>query len=293
MVDTGKPVHTLTEYDEGDTPLPRSGHSTDAETTPSGEAHSYVLERQQGLSAHTQIEAEIARRIESGILRPGDQIPPERELVEQMQVSRMTLRQALTRLVDRGLLERQRGRGTFVCEPKLVHSLSNLTGLHGELLSQGIIPTARLLTSAEIPATPAVANLLEVAEGAPVYCITRLRLGAGVPIAHETSYFPANIVPGLLEEDLEGNSIYKLMERFSARPVGARQSLEPVLARSEEAALLEIAPGSPAMLIERIARDAQDRAVEYAKDIYRGDRSRFLAELTYKQESGTDESFQR
>jgi GntR family transcriptional regulator len=273
--------------------VPGSGHSTDAETPASGAAPSYALERQQGLSAHTQIEAEIARRIERGILRPGDQIPPERELVEQMQVSRMTLRQALTRLVDRGLLERQRGRGTFVREPKLVHSLSSLTGLHGELLSQGITPTARLLTSAEIPAPPAVANLLEVAEGYPVYCITRLRLGAGVPIAHETSYFPAHIVPGLLEEDLESGSIYKLMERYAARPVGAKQSLEPVVARADEAALLEIAPGSPVMLIERIARDARDRAVEYAKDIYRGDRSRFLAELTYKQNGGTGESFQR
>lgn len=76
----------------------------------------------------------------------------------------MTLRQGLTRLVDRGLLERQRGRGTFVREPKLVHSLSNLTGLHGELLSQGIIPAARLLTRAQIPASQAVADLLEITE---------------------------------------------------------------------------------------------------------------------------------
>ena len=254
---------------------------------------SYALERQHGLSAHAQIEAEIARRIESGVLRPGDRIPPERELVEQMQVSRMTLRQGLTRLVDRGLLERQRGRGTFVREPKVVHSLSNLTGLHGELLNQGITPTARLLTRAEIPAPQAVADLLEIAEGDPVYWITRLRLGAGVPIAHETSYFPASLVPGLVEEDLESGSIYELMGKHAARPVGARQSLEPVVARSEEAALLDIAPGSPVMLIERIARDAQDRAVEYAKDIYRGDRSRFLAELTYKQNGGADESFRR
>ena len=81
-----------------------AGDMTQTGATPPDGAMSYALERQQGLSAHAQIEAEIARRIESGILRPGDQIPPERELVEQMQVSRMTLRQGLTRLVDRGLL---------------------------------------------------------------------------------------------------------------------------------------------------------------------------------------------
>jgi GntR family transcriptional regulator len=66
-----------------------------------------------------------------------------------------------------------------------------------------------------------------------------------------------------------------------------------LVARAEEAALLDIAPGSPVMLIERIARDARERAVEYAKDIYRGDRSRFLAELSYKQNGGADESFRR
>src|SRR5690606_34383174 len=108
-----------------------------------------------------------------GILRPGDQLPPERELVEQMQVSRMTLRQALTRLVDRGMLDRQRGRGTFVRAPKLVHSLSRLTGLHTELISQGIAPTAHLLTSEALPAPAPVANLLELEVGDLVYRITR------------------------------------------------------------------------------------------------------------------------
>jgi GntR family transcriptional regulator len=69
------------------------------------------------------------------------------------------------------------------------------------------------------------------------------------------------------------------MERYDARPVRATQSLEPVPARDQEADALEVLAGSPLMLVERIAWDTQDRPVEYAKDIYRGDRSRFVAEL--------------
>jgi GntR family transcriptional regulator len=226
-----------------------------------------------------QIEEELAERIRSGMLHPGDRIPPERELAEQMQVSRMTVRQALGRLADRGLLLRQPGRGTFVSEPKLVQSLSRLSGFYDQMVSQGIVPTSRLFTSEQIIAGAAVAQVLDLRIGEPLYKVVRLRLGGGVPLALETSFFPARLVPGLLDQDLEHNSIYHLMERYDARPVRAIQSLEPVSARDLEAEALEVPTGSPVMLVERTSWDVRGRAVEYAKDIYRGDRSRFVAEL--------------
>jgi GntR family transcriptional regulator len=226
-----------------------------------------------------QIEEELVERIRTGMLRPGDRIPPERELAEQMEVSRMTVRQALGRLADRGLLVRERGRGTFVSEPKLIQSLSRLNGFYDQMVSQGILPSSRLLSGEQVLAGAAVAQLLDLRIAEPLYKVVRLRLGGGVPLALETSFFPARLVPGLLDYDLERHSIYRLMERYDARPVRATQSLEPVPARDQEAEALEVPAGSPLMLVERIAWDTQDRPVEYAKDIYRGDRSRFVAEL--------------
>jgi len=237
------------------------------------------LRRRAEPAAYVQIEEELAERIRTGMLRPGDRIPPERELAEQMQVSRMTVRQALGRLADRGLLVRERGRGTFVSEPKLVQSLSRLNGFYDQMVSQGILPSSRLLSGEQILASAAVAQVLDLRIAEPLFKVVRLRLGGGVPLALETSFFPARLVPGLLDYDLERHSIYRLMERYDARPVRATQSLEPVPARDLEAEALEVPPGSPLMLVERIAWDAQDRPVEYAKDIYRGDRSRFVAEL--------------
>jgi GntR family transcriptional regulator len=237
------------------------------------------LRRRAEPAAYVQIEEELAERIRTGMLRPGDRIPPERELAEQMQVSRMTVRQALGRLADRGLLVRERGRGTFVSEPKLIQSLSRLNGFYDQMISQGILPSSRLLSGQEVLASAAVAQVLDLRIGEPLYKVVRLRLGGGVPLALETSFFPARLVPGLLDYDLERHSIYRLMERYDARPVRATQSLEPVPARDQEADALEVLPGSPLMLVERIAWDTQDRPVEYAKDIYRGDRSRFVAEL--------------
>jgi len=237
------------------------------------------LRRRAEPAAYVQIEEELAERIRTGMLRPGDRIPPERELAEQMQVSRMTVRQALGRLADRGLLVRERGRGTFVSEPKLIQSLSRLNGFYDQMISQGILPSSRLLSGQEVLASAAVAQVLDLRIGEPLYKVVRLRLGGGVPLALETSFFPARLVPGLLDYDLERHSIYRLMERYDARPVRATQSLEPVPARDQEADALEVPAGSPLMLVERIAWDTQDRPVEYAKDIYRGDRSRFVAEL--------------
>jgi GntR family transcriptional regulator len=237
------------------------------------------LRRRAEPAAYVQIEEELAERIRTGMLRPGDRIPPERELAEQMQVSRMTVRQALGRLADRGLLVRERGRGTFVSEPKLIQSLSRLNGFYDQMISQGILPSSRLLSGEEVLASAAVAQVLDLRIGEPLYKVVRLRLGGGVPLALETSFFPARLVPGLLDYDLERHSIYRLMERYDARPVRATQSLEPVPARDQEADALEVLAGSPLMLVERIAWDTQDRPVEYAKDIYRGDRSRFVAEL--------------
>src|SRR5215213_9864899 len=237
------------------------------------------LRRRAEPAAYVQIEEELAERIRTGMLRPGDRIPPERELAEQMQVSRMTVRQALGRLADRGLLVRERGRGTFVSEPKLVQSLSRLNGFYDQMVSQGILPSSRLLSGEQILASAAVAQVLDLRIAEPLFKVVRLRLGGGVPLALETSFFPARLVPGLLDYDLERHSIYRLMERYDARPVRATQSLEPVPARDLEAEALEVPPGSPLMLVERIGWDTQDRPVEYAKDIYRGDRSRFVAEL--------------
>jgi GntR family transcriptional regulator len=237
------------------------------------------LRRRAEPAAYVQIEEELAERIRTGMLRPGDRIPPERELAEQMQVSRMTVRQALGRLADRGLLVRERGRGTFVSEPKLIQSLSRLNGFYDQMVRQGILPSSRLLSGEQVLASAAVAQVLDLRIAEPLYKVVRLRLGGGVPLALETSFFPARLVPGLLDYDLERHSIYRLMERYDARPVRATQSLEPVPARDQEADALEVPAGSPLMLVERIAWDTQDRPVEYAKDIYRGDRSRFVAEL--------------
>jgi GntR family transcriptional regulator len=235
----------------------------------------------RGLAAYLQIEEELASRIERGALEPGSRLPSERELAQGMGVSRMTLRQALARLEHRGLVERAHGSGTFVSQPKLRHQANVLRGFFRETLGQGVVPTTRTIERQPIYATRALATRLGLRIGEEVYKVVRLRSARGTPVVVENSYFPAALFPGLIDEDLDHQSIYRLMEdRYGARPVRGQQSMESVAAETEEARLLDVPRGAPLMMLERTTWDVLGRPVEHARDLYRGDRSRFVTELT-------------
>jgi GntR family transcriptional regulator len=233
-----------------------------------------------GPPAWAQIEDRLAEAIAGGDLGPGARLPPERTLAERFGVSRMTLRQALDSLERRGLVVRTRGRrgGTFVAQPKIERDLTTVTGLTQQLLRQGHQAGARVLSAREGPAGRRTAEALGLDIGDLVYEVVRVRLSDGAPLALERSLFPAVRFAGLLEHPLEG-SMYELLDReFGEAPARAVERLEPVVADSRMAEVLGVAAGSPLMLVERTAYDVAGIPVEYARDHFRGDRTRVLVE---------------
>ena len=229
--------------------------------------------------AHVQIEDQLAERISSRELAAGDRLPPERELAQGLGVSRMTVRQALTSLAGRGLVERGVGRGTFVCDRKLDHDLTRVAGLSERLERHGLEPGAVVREVSEREASWAIAAALELRPGSPVMRIKRVRLGSGTPLVLEDFWLPGELFPGLADRDLSG-SIYGLMrEHYGREPVRAVERLEPVLARPHEAKALKVDTGAPLMLVERTAYSADGTPVEYARDRHRGDRARFLVQV--------------
>jgi GntR family transcriptional regulator len=227
--------------------------------------------------AWVQIEEQLADRIGSGHLAPGERLPAERDLASALSVSRMTVRQALASLAARGLVERGVGRGTFVRKgPKVVHDLTRVAGFTEEVERQGLQAGARILAAGEHPAPDQIAQLLGIDSGAPVVRLERLRLGGDEPLTLEDSWVPGALFPGLLSHDLSG-SLYALMrERYDLAPTSATERLEPVAARSHEAAALGVPEGAPLMLVERVAFAADGTPVEFARDRHRGDHARFL-----------------
>lgn len=235
---------------------------------------------QRFVPIYLQIQEYFADKIQCGGLVPGEQIPSERELAEQFGVSRMTVRQALTALVLEGRLERIQGRGTFVAAPKVEHEVDFLISFTENSLRKGIRPGAKLLELERLPADRRLAQILNLRLGDPVYRVVRLRFGNNVPMVLETSYFPYHRCPDLERFDMENRSIFHILkEEYGVCFDRMRQSLEPVAANDFEAEMLNVPVNSPLMLVERVTFDAGGLPVEYAKDIYRGDRSRFISEV--------------
>jgi GntR family transcriptional regulator len=169
-----------------------------------------------------------------------------------------------------------RGGGTFVAEPKLEQDLTTLAGFSEQLRRHGKVAGARVLAAAQIPAGPAAAAALELAEGDPVHDVRRIRLADDRPIAIEHSQFPAKLFPDLLGRRLDGSLYDLLAASYGLRPHRARESLEPVVAGVREAEALQVDEGAPLMLVERIAYAAGGQPVEYARDLFRGDRTRVV-----------------
>ena len=192
-----------------------------------------------GAPAYAQIEDRVAEAVRSGELKPGDRLPSERKLAEQLQVSRMTLRQALDSLARRGLVVRSVGRrgGTFVAEPKIERNLSEVSGLTQQLRRQGHEASAEVVSAQSIRAGRWAAEALSVPEGSRVFEIVRLRFSDREPLALERSVFPAKRFPGLLDRSLDGSLYEMLQDEFDIRFSRAVERLEPVIADRNEATL--------------------------------------------------------
>lgn len=236
------------------------------------------MRRRTDVPKWAQIEDALASRIGCGDLRVGDRLPPERDLCDQWDVSRGTIRQALDALAARGLIERGVGRGTFVAAGKVEVRLHDVAGFTEQMARAGVQAHARVLRAGVRGAPEQVAEALALEPGAAVVRIERLRLAGKLALTIEDTWVPSARFEGIEDLDLRG-SIYALMrDLYDRAPVRVVESLEPVVAQRHSAELLGVAAGSALMLVERTAFDAGEVAVEFAHDLHRGDRARFVVE---------------
>lgn len=229
---------------------------------------------------YVQIAGSLLDRIESGQLSPGDRLPPERELSEMLSVNRMTVRRALNMLEGQGLLLRRRGDGTYVSQPKIERQASQVFPFTKGMENRGFKPGTKLITFEKRLSETFVAKQLRLPVSTPVFRVIRLRLLNQEPVMLEEFTIPAHLFPDFEQHDLSNRSLYEIFKtEYNISINQARQSLEPVIASEYEAGLLEIEAGAPLMLERRLAFNDQEQPVEYSKDLYRGDRFRFITEV--------------
>jgi GntR family transcriptional regulator len=224
----------------------------------------------------TEVGAQVAALCAD--LGPGAMLPGERELSVRFGVSRATVRKALEELMARRVVERRHGAGTFVRRPAVAQPLM-ATSFGDDMRRRGLTPSSRLLWWDTVVADTELAAHLELPGGATVLRVCRVRLADDEPMTLETLHAPADRVPGLRGEDLEGTASYYdiLASRFERRIRAGTQSVAPVVLGPDEAGLLGVRPGAAALRFVRTSRDQHGEVVERVESVARGDR--YLIEM--------------
>jgi GntR family transcriptional regulator len=235
------------------------------------------ISRQDYTPIFVQISEAIRQQIERGELKLGDTLRSEREYAEQLGVSRMTVRAALDRLVNEGLLTRQHGRGTIVSANKINRSALGFMSFTEDMQARGLHASSQVLKFTSEVADSAIAAQLDLSAGARVIFLERVRLADGEPLALERVYLPFDLFPGLLEKNLAEQSLYAVLERdYDCRPSLADETVEAVLLNATDARVLGVARNSPALLARRVTRDDRGTAIETVHTLYRADRYRMV-----------------
>ena len=232
------------------------------------------------LPLYAQVESILAAGIADGTFPAGSRLPNEDELVERYAVSRTTIRQTVQNLVRRGLVEIRRGKGTFVLQPKITQELTELSGFVEDMQSLGRRASARLLDKQIVPAGETVARQLAIPAGTLVVRIQRVRLADNAALSFDETYLPREIGERIIENDLETEPIFSLLEQKYDTPlVEAEYRLEAISADTTVARALGISAGSPIFLIERTSYTIEHQPIDYEKLYYRGDQIRFVTRL--------------
>lgn len=224
---------------------------------------------------YQKLQQALREAIQNRVLAPDEALPPERDLAEEFDVSRITVRKALDGLVAEGLLTRRQGAGTFVAS-RVEKNFSKLTSFSEDMISRGRTPRSEWLNRADAAVTPEESMVLGLSPGSRVYRFHRIRFADDEPMALEYSTVPGFSLPSA---ESVGASLYEALAAAGNRPVRALQRLRAVLFTAEQAALLKVRAGAPGLLIERRGFLKDGRAVEFTQSYYRGDAYDFVAEL--------------
>lgn len=209
----------------------------------------------------------------------GEAFPPERQLAQQLGVSRMTLRRAIDELVARGAARRRPGAGVFAIGPKLDQGLV-ASSFTEDMRARGMQPGARTLAFDVSAAGPRIGRQLQLPDEEEIVTVTRLRLADDEPLALEELSIPRKLLPNLQAADLDDRSFYGLLyEQCGITVAESVQTIEPTVLDSQEARDLGVAEHSPALLFERTSKSSAGRPVEYVRSVYRGDRYKIRTEL--------------
>jgi DNA-binding GntR family transcriptional regulator len=205
-------------------------------------------------------------------LQPGDKIPSESELCDHYDLSRITVRQAISALVDEGFLQKQQGRGTFVLAPRLAEPLADAEHFLRSGFDASDPRNIRVYSAETVPAPDWIIAKLGLRSEDQVHKIRKVLSADDEPVAFRTTFVPARLAPKLLQADLS-QPIYAVIETlYDVEAVEADEIIEFIVADGFRADMLHVPLGHPLILVERIIYSDGGEALECSRAYYRADR---------------------
>ncbi|MGW1345097.1 GntR family transcriptional regulator [Kribbella sp. NPDC002412] len=227
------------------------------------------LDRSSPVPLYHQLAEQLTAAITEGRLRPGDPFENEIGMSDRLNLSRPTVRRAISELVNQGLLVRRRGIGTTVAN-QMVHRKAELTSLYDDLEREGRTPRTEVLSLDCEAQDDRAAAVLELPPGTPLVAIVRLRYADDIPLAIMRNWLPPTLNDLTLEQ-LTGSGLYAVLRARGIRPTVARQRIGARNATAEERRTLHMSKAEPLVTMTRSAYAADGRPVEFGDHCYRAD----------------------
>jgi GntR family transcriptional regulator len=222
---------------------------------------------------YQQVYMSLRERIISGELAAGSLLAGEQEMARAQGVSRITIKRAFNELAARGLVHRQRGRGTTVAGGAVIPLVAgSFDTLVESLQRMGLQTEIELIEVRNEAAGAKIGERLEIEPEGLVQRAVRMRKLSGTPFSYLINYVPAAIADRYSKDDLASTSMLTLLERAGASPQEAEQWISAVSAPPAIAAALDVTPGSPLLKIDRVMRGSGRRPVQFIEVHYRPDR---------------------
>jgi DNA-binding GntR family transcriptional regulator len=230
---------------------------------------------------YAQIQEYITESILSGKLKPESKIQSERELSEDLGVSRMTVRKALTELVNEGLLERKHGSGTYVANSMITYESVEMVNYIQAMQLRNIATSTQLLEFNDMIASRRLAEILQIEIGTPIYRVVLLRFANRVPVILERGYFPSAFYPQLEDWNFDKTSTINLLTSVYGIRLGRiSQSVEAVAATDVVAQQLRVDEGAPLLMLSRVIISYDPEIpVVFSQDFLRRDYARIHTDI--------------
>ncbi|MCM3570572.1 GntR family transcriptional regulator [Neobacillus mesonae] len=238
-----------------------------------------IIDSNKNIALYLQVKDILINRIQERKWPPNTLIPTEQELMDEFNVSRTTIRQAISILVQDGILEKKQGKGTIVKAQSLIGN-GKLKGFAEEVTEKGLTPRSKLMRYSFRKDLYHEKLMLELEDDEEeILVIERIRFADLTPIALEKTCWPAHIGRVLIEHDLNTAKYYEILEENNIFLKSAKEKISAVNATIYEADLLGIRGGEALLKMERLSFGLDDKPIEFTTTKFRGDKYQYNIEL--------------